>query len=99
MVDQYFQLFYNVDIGTILKHIAMLFRGSDHKESSVFQYGFESRSPFCVIKGGGWRHHNARAHTMTASEPADMGARKIVGGYYTLPEVNVADRVTAQSGA
>ena len=24
--------------GTILKHIAMLFRGSDHKESSVFQY-------------------------------------------------------------
>jgi hypothetical protein len=26
-------------VDTILKHIAMLFRGSDHKESSVFQYG------------------------------------------------------------
>jgi hypothetical protein len=26
-------------IVTILKHIAMLFRGSDEKESSVFQYG------------------------------------------------------------
>jgi len=28
-----------------------------------------------------------------------MGARKIVGGFRTLPEVNAADRVTAQSGA
>ena len=28
-----------------------------------------------------------------------MGARKIVGGYHTLPQVNVMDRVTAQSRA
>jgi len=36
---------------------------------------------------------------MKASKPAYMGDRKIVGGYYTLPQVNVADRVTAQLGA
>ena len=36
---------------------------------------------------------------MTASKPADMGDRKIVGGMHTLPEVNVTDRVTAQLGA
>jgi hypothetical protein len=29
--------------GTILKHIAMPFRGGDHKESSVFQYGRDTR--------------------------------------------------------
>ncbi len=34
----------SLTLGTILKHIAMLFRGSDQKESSVFQYGF--RLPF-----------------------------------------------------
>jgi hypothetical protein len=28
-----------------LKHIAMPFRGGDHKESSVFQYGLESKNP------------------------------------------------------
>jgi hypothetical protein len=77
----------------------MPFRGGDHKESSVFQYGFESQSPISVLMGVCWLHHNARARTMTASEPAYMGARKIVGGYYTLPEVNVADGVTAQSRA
>ena len=31
---------------TILKHIAMLFRGSDHKESSVLQYGNVARFGF-----------------------------------------------------
>ena len=31
---------------TILKHIAMPFRGGDHKESSVFQYGNVARSGF-----------------------------------------------------
>jgi len=36
---------------------------------------------------------------MCASKPAYMGARKIVGGYYALPEVNVVDRATTQSGA
>jgi hypothetical protein len=36
---------------------------------------------------------------MIASKPAYMGARKIVGGFHTLPEVNVTDRVTAQFGA
>lgn len=36
---------------------------------------------------------------MIAPKPANIGDRKIVGGYYTLPEVNVEDGVTAQSGA
>jgi hypothetical protein len=39
----------------------------------------EPRSPFCVIKGGDWRHHNARAHTIIASSPAIWEPGKIVG--------------------
>ena len=35
-------------LGTILKHIAMPFRGGDHKESSVFQYGRETRRLKCI---------------------------------------------------
>ena len=35
----------------------------------------------------------------TASEPNNIGARKIVGWYYSSPKVNVVDRVTAQSRA
>ena len=39
------------------------------------------------------------AYDQLPQSPLDMGARKIVGGYHTLPEVNVMDRVTAQSRA
>jgi len=45
-----------------------------------------------------WLNQNAKAHAMCL-RTRYMGARKIVGGFYTLPEVNVADRVTAQSRA